>query len=114
MRPDMEYVWSCIVKNEPLRTQQIDMLPLTFESSPLIKANISLDQFIAFWNVTQAERFTKEDAVNMIQQASKTAFTIKDSITYSIFLSVMNSTQNDIFRSDKADLYQDMSQPLSN
>lgn len=113
MRPDMEYVWTCIVKNEPLRSQQIDMLPLTFESSPLIKANISIDQFITFWNTTQAERLSKEDAVAMIGKSSKTVFGSKDSITYSLFLSVMNSYENDIFRSDKREVYQDMNQPLS-
>ena len=113
MRPDMEYVWSCIVKNQPLRSQQIDMLPLTFETSPLVKANITFDQFINFWNTTQAERLSSSDAESMIKSASKTAYSSKDPITYSIFLSVMNSSDNDMFRSDKTKLYQDMGQPLS-
>jgi len=115
MRPDMEYVWSSIVKNEPLRSNQIDMLPLTFESSPLTKANITLDQLITFWNTTQAERLTKEDAIKMIKNATKVqTFTEKESVTYSIFLSLMNSNDNDIFRPDKIEIYQDMNQTLSN
>lgn len=113
MRPDMEYVWTCIVKNEPLRSQQIDMLPLTFESSPLVKASITIDQFITFWNTTQAERLSKDDAVQIIKNVTKGDFTAKDTISYSMFLSIINSSENDMFRSDKAELYQDMGQSMS-
>lgn len=132
----MEAIWNCIVTDAPLPAPNVPLV-LDTEYFPSRDAVISLPKFIKFWQASQGETLSLEDARDLVEfcnsstseskAKSKGSKARRDDLTpmdaqtgdeflvsYAMFCNVMsNFTKSSLFDQTKAAEYQDMTHPLS-